>query len=279
MTMTRTESTGLLQHARDLAERASRLDSGTTLGTTLETALQGENGVALVAGEPTGEALDAITEACDHRSWQVFVAAGSNAGATRVAEKLRRGIVVEHSAAVMLRTLPVKPCVAIVCDGDADRVIADLDILADALPDGALAAVIGAPPQVDARWRMRTSLYARSQWRSVASSPSTNDRSASGMLMPPRNSIENTRAGSSRGETTPSPLKSTGIRAMSRRSFQSPSGIRSNNSSAFRRSVSHWRAMSRTSSALTGLGSGLWPACIMPRNIMTLPERMGWPAP
>jgi|GEM_PF-701301 len=154
MTMTRTESTGLLQHARDLAERASRLDSGTTLGTTLETALQGENGVALVAGEPTGEALDAITEACDHRSWQVFVAAGSNAGATRVAEKLRRGIVVEHSAAVMLRTLPVKPCVAIVCDGDADRVIADLDILADALPDGALAAVIGAPPQVDARWRM-----------------------------------------------------------------------------------------------------------------------------
>lgn len=154
MSTTRTESTGLLQHARDLAERASQLGGDATLARALETALHGHAGVVLVAGEPTGATLDALAGASSDRSWQVYVAAGDNAGASQVAENLRRCVVVEHSVTEMLRTLPVKPCVAIVCDGDAVRVSADLGSLGGALPDGALALVVGTPPGASEQWRV-----------------------------------------------------------------------------------------------------------------------------
>ncbi|UYV12672.1 MAG: glycosyltransferase [Phycisphaera sp.] len=153
MTTTQTVSTGLLQHARDLAEQASKLGRDATPAKALELALHGKDGVALVAGEPTAASLDALTKACDERSWHVFVATGDADAATTIAEKLRRAVIVEHTAAELLRTLPIKPSVAVVCGGDADAVSASLDSIADAMPDGALAVVIGAHARSTKDWR------------------------------------------------------------------------------------------------------------------------------
>lgn len=154
MTTTRTENAGLLQHARKLAERATALGSDASLAKALDLALHGEDGVALVAGEPDAATLDALAKACDERSWQVFVASAEAGAARTIADKLRRAVIVEHTSAELLRTLPVKPCVALVCGGDAERVSANLNSLCDALPDGALAIVFGAAPRTDAHWRV-----------------------------------------------------------------------------------------------------------------------------
>lgn len=143
MSTTRTESTGLFRHARELARRARTLESEPTIEAVMGAALHGEGGVVLVAGEPRGASLDALAGACDARGWQAFVAVGAVDGAVRVAERLRRGVIVEHTVAELLRTLPVKPCVALVFGEDASRVWADLASLAGAMPDGSLAVVVG----------------------------------------------------------------------------------------------------------------------------------------
>ncbi len=152
MTTTRTESTGLLRHARDIAERASALSSDAGIAKALEAALQGEAGVALVVGEPDAQTLDALTTACDERSWQVFVATGHVAAATNFAATLRRGVIVEHTAAELLRTLPVKPCVSIVCEHDAGRTSASLSTIANAMPDGGMAMVFGKDVAISDAW-------------------------------------------------------------------------------------------------------------------------------
>ncbi|MFI4915986.1 MAG: glycosyltransferase [Phycisphaerales bacterium JB060] len=132
MSNTRTESTGQLRHARQLADRARTLGENASMAEALAVALGGELGVALVGGEPTGEALDALAEASNDRDWQVYVAAGDVQAAQRLAEKLRRAVIVEHSIAEFLRTLPVKPSVSLLFGQNA------LPALADATADGGL---------------------------------------------------------------------------------------------------------------------------------------------
>ncbi len=154
MSTTRTDSTGLLRHAREAAERAHALGTNPNVQKAIGAALHGDGGVALVAGEPTGVALDALAGACDERSWQVYVATGAIDGAARVAERLRRGVIVEHTVAELLRTLPVKPCVALVFGTDAQRVSAFLASLAGAMPDGSLAIVSGVEALDHVFWRV-----------------------------------------------------------------------------------------------------------------------------
>ncbi|MFI4882392.1 MAG: glycosyltransferase [Phycisphaerales bacterium JB064] len=143
MTTTRTESTGLLRHAREITAKARELAANASLSQAMSAALHGQGGMALVAGEPTGATLEALREASDGRQWQVVVAAGSVDGAKRVAERLRRGVVIEHNVAEVLRTLPVKPCVVLVCEKDELSVPSELAVLATAAADGSLALVCG----------------------------------------------------------------------------------------------------------------------------------------
>lgn len=153
MTTTRTESTGLLQQARALCEAAKATGQGATLAKAMSAMLRGEGGVALVAGEPTGAVLEALREASDGRRWQVVVAAGSVEGGQRVADRLRRGVVIEHSVAEVLRTLPVKPSVVLVCVNGPETVQSTLATVAGVSADGALAVVIG-PAGESASWRV-----------------------------------------------------------------------------------------------------------------------------
>ena len=150
MTTTGTQSAELLRHARDVCQKARELDAGATLGDTLSAALHGEGGVVFVAGEPTGATLEALREASDERQWQVVVAAGSAQASERVVDRLRRGVAIEHCAAEVLRTLPVKPCVVLVCQDDALRANTDLAVLAGDVCDGSLAVVVGEANASDA---------------------------------------------------------------------------------------------------------------------------------
>ena len=153
MTTTGTESAGLLQHARAICEAARALGQSVTLGEAIPAMLRGEGGVALVAGEPAGAVLEALREASDGRRWQVVVAAGSVEGGVRVAERLRRGVVIEHNVAEVLRTLPVKPSAVLVCVDGAEAVQTTLATLASAAADGSLAVVLG-PADERASWRV-----------------------------------------------------------------------------------------------------------------------------
>jgi glycosyltransferase involved in cell wall biosynthesis len=146
MTTTRTTSSGLLRHARELADRAQALGEGASTTDALAAALHAEGGVVLVVGEPTADALDALADARDGRNWHVFVAAGDVDAAGRVADKLRRAVIVEHNAAELLRTLPVKPCVSILFDASA------LPVVASGACDGSLAVVVGEA-QANGEWR------------------------------------------------------------------------------------------------------------------------------
>lgn len=137
---TRTGDTGLFRHARATAEAIGGLAPDATAQDALALALDGDAGVLLVAGEPTGAPLDAVEAACERRGWQGFVAAGSIEAAGRLIQTLRRTLVVEHGAAGLLRTLPIKPVVAIVCSPMADG---DLALLESIVPDGAAVIVLG----------------------------------------------------------------------------------------------------------------------------------------
>lgn len=137
MSTTRTDSTGLLHHARRLTERARALESGASLDDLLVAALEGEGGVVLLSGEPSGMVRSTIAKACDERGWQAYVATGDAASATSLVETLRRAVIVEHNADELLRTLPVKPCLSILQDADALPAISRISC------DGGLAIVAG----------------------------------------------------------------------------------------------------------------------------------------
>ncbi len=133
MTTTRTQSTGPLRHARQLADLARSLGSKASASQALHAALEGEHGVVLVAGSPTEDAIEALAAACNERGWQAFVATGDPAAARGLVEKLRRAVIVEHNAAEFLRTLPVKPTVALLFDA------ATIPSVAASMCDGGLA--------------------------------------------------------------------------------------------------------------------------------------------
>ncbi len=146
MSTTRTTSTGLLHQARRLTENARALDAGATLTDALEAALEGEQGVVLVGGEPQGEVLRALEAACGERGWQAYIATGIAEAAKGVTDKLRRAVIVEHNAVEFLRTLPVKPCVSIL-NGEIA-----LSAVADASCDGGLAIVLGGHTEGNTQW-------------------------------------------------------------------------------------------------------------------------------
>lgn len=153
MTTTRTESTGLLQHARDICDKAKGLAGDASARDALAAALHGEGGVVLVAGEPDGPALEALRAASTDRQWQAYVASGDVDAAQRAAKELRRSVVIEHSVAEVLRTLPVKPSVVLVCVEEPQAVRGSLASIADAASDGSLAVVLGEATGSEA-WRV-----------------------------------------------------------------------------------------------------------------------------
>ena len=152
MTTTGTNGTDLLQHARTIAERALKLEAPTP-AQALDAALSGDRGIAIVAGESDKTTLHALCQAADERRWQVFAAVADIDHAVSTAEHLRRSVVVESNVEALLRTLPAKPCVAIVHGQDAPQIQAALASIAGHMPDGALAVVLGGGAESSAHWR------------------------------------------------------------------------------------------------------------------------------
>ncbi len=154
MTTTGTTATDMLHHAREIAASAASLGADTAPGDALAAVLSTSEGVALVTGSLDEMMIEALREACDDRQWQVFAAVGDTQAAKSIAETLRRSVVVESTAGALMRTLPVKPCVAIVHADDAMSAAADLTAIAWHMPDGAVALVVGGNISASDDWRI-----------------------------------------------------------------------------------------------------------------------------